>query len=253
MEANLTPVVNAVSVSLADAERRYKLAAETILEAYEARRPKRADQVTPVQLHAAIEHFLVTSRELERALTEAGTTDQDEVSELGDYGIILLMDLGMWAQQLGLDELESELDQIALGFADWIIRHQGEIRTLEPVVDALANLANRARDTQALEGLTNLMTRVVHAAAAGTKHDMGKTHPSRPWRVLNLNRGIVATRTHNTDLIEQVFAELVQHLPTEAQQFFAEGMQQMDALKYPPHVREIMARYFDRWTRRGMH
>ena len=35
---------------------------------------------------------------------------------------------------------------------------------------------------------------------------------------------------------------------------FAEGMQQMDALDYPPHVRAVMDRYHRRWTvNRSLH
>jgi hypothetical protein len=63
-----------------------------------------------------------------------------------------------------------------------------------------------------------------------------------------LNRSIVATRSHNTDLMEQAFTELSRHLPEDAGHFFTEGMQQMDALDYPEHVRRLMACYHRQWT-----
>jgi hypothetical protein len=66
--------------------------------------------------------------------------------------------------------------------------------------------------------------------------------------VLLLNHGIVATRSHNTALMEQAFAQLTRHLPEDAARFFTEGMQQMDALDYPDHVREVMAKYHRRWA-----
>lgn len=249
----ISPPKTDVTVSLADATRRYKLAVESVLEAYEAHHPAVAE-VTPGQLHAAIEQFLTTSLSLERANGPTGAIDSNNVSELGDYGITLLMDLGQWARQLGLDSADAEFDQIALAFADWVMRHGGEIRTLEPLVDALARLANRARETEMLEDLAHLMTRVIHATASQARHDHhAKTRPSEPWRLLHLNRGIVATRTHNTALMEQVFDELVCDLPTDARQFFADGMQQMDRFGYPRTVRNVMARYFDRWTRPRMH
>jgi hypothetical protein len=243
---------NPSGVSLADAERRYKNAATAIMEAYNAIHPAPCDQVSPQQLHAGIEQFLTSCRQLDDMRGQSRRADPEEVSRLGDYGITLLMDLYMWARRLGLDDMEGEFDVVVIAFAEWTTRHAGELRTLEPIVDALANLANRTRDSGTLERLTHLMTRIIRSTAAPARSG-GQSLPTRSWRLLNLNRGIVATRTHNAELMEQVFDELVKHVPGEAQQFFAEGMQQMDALKYPGHVREVMARYFDRWTRARMH
>jgi hypothetical protein len=72
--------------------------------------------------------------------------------------------------------------------------------------------------------------------------------------VLLLNRGIVATRSHNTRAMEEAFAVLTQHLPEGAARFFTEGMEQMDALNYPAHVREVMEKYHRQWTlNRSLH
>jgi len=53
--------------------------------------------------------------------------------------------------------------------------------------------------------------------------------------------------------MEKVFEDLVRYLPEDAAAFFAEGMQQMEALNYPQPVRQVMGRFFDRWTRPRMH
>jgi hypothetical protein len=74
--------------------------------------------------------------------------------------------------------------------------------------------------------------------------DVGRTEPQRPWRVLLLNRAIVATRSHRPALMEVAFDDVVEHLPQEAARFFEEGMAQMDALDYPPQVRAVMERYY---------
>lgn len=237
-----------LAVSLADAERRYKNAVESILDTYGRLNPVPASQVSPQQLDMAIVAFLETAKHLDKT-----GADPAEISRLGDYGITLLMDLFMWAQRLGLGDMEAEFDLVALAFADWTIRHQGQLRTIEPLVDALANQANRIRDPKSLERLTHLMTRIVRATAPDARTGIGQTLSDRPWRLLNLNRGIVATRTHNASLMEEVFDELVDNLPSDAREFFAEGMQQMEALNYPTHVRAVMTRYFDRWTRARMH
>jgi hypothetical protein len=101
--------------------------------------------------------------------------------------------------------------------------------------------------------MAEFMGHAIRAASALIKQDLEKNNPGRPWRLLHLNRGIVATRSHNPALMEEVFEELVRELPEEAPGFFAEGMQQMEALNYPPHVRKVMGRYFAKWTRPRMH
>jgi hypothetical protein len=247
------PSVYRVAVSLADATRRYKQAARVILNAYAERGPAASDSVTPGQLHAAIEKFLADSGRLEHAAGDAGWIDGPNVTELGDYGITLLMDLAAWAHELGLRDTDAEFDHVALAFAEWIARHGGEIRTLDPVVDALARLANRAHEKRDLESLIEQMTRIVHATATSARLNHGKRHPSEPWRLLHFNRGVVATRTHNPAIMQRVFDELAHDLPGEAPQFFAEGMQQLDKHSYPLAVHEVMTRYFDRWTRPRMH
>src|SRR5690606_9230541 len=143
-------VMNPVAVSLAEAARRYKQAVRAIVGTYEARRPAATDQVTPAQLDAGIEQFFAIGIKIDREQGERGPVTSDDVSQLGDYGITLLADLMTWARQLELRHPERELDIVVLAFADWILRHEGEIRTLEPIVDALAHLANRTRDPQQL-------------------------------------------------------------------------------------------------------
>lgn len=243
---------NYAAVSLADAERRYKNVSAAVMEAYDALTPAPTGQVTPRQLHAAIEQFLATTHKIEGA-TGSHLADPTEVTQLGDYGITLLTDFSMWARRLDVLDSEPEFDLMVLGFADWITRHAGKLQTIEPLVDAFANLANRLREPEPLERLTQLMSRVIRATAPSAREGTGQAFPTRPWRLLNLNYGIVATRTRNPALMEEAFDELVRNLPNDAHEFFAEGMQQVGALDYPVHVRAVMTRYFDRWTRARMH
>jgi len=238
---------------LTDATIRLKRAAAEIKEAYHTRRPEIVDQASPDQLIEALSQFLAVAMKLDQEEGEAGPVFGDDVSQVGYYGLTILNDLTGWASQLGLHGARIELEAIAIVTADWITRHEGEIRTLDPIVNALANIANRAAGPEQLEQLADFMGCVLHASSDLIKNDLEKTNPGRPWRVLHLNRGIVATRTHNPELMERVFDELVRQLPDEAPQFFSEGMQQMDALDYPSHVKAIMTRYFDTWTRPTMH
>ncbi len=246
-------MITTLPPTLAEADLRFNHAARDIIDTYDSRRPAETNQVTPVQLAEAIEQFVALMMRIDREEGEIGPITRDDATQIGDYGITLLTDLIAWASQLNLPVPRQDLEIVILASADWIMRHDGQIRTLDPVVNALANFSNRMHDPASLEPVTEFMSRVIHASAKLIKEDLEKTNPGRPWRVLHLNRGIVATRTHNPQLMEQVFEDLVRYLPEDAAAFFAEGMQQMEALNYPQPVRQVMGRFFDRWTRPRMH
>ena len=87
-----------------------------------------------------------------------------------------------------------------------------------------------------------------------TREYTGSADPSRPWRILLLNRAIVATRSHQPALMEEAFESVVEYLPEEAPTFFREGMEQMDALNYPPQVRNLMQGFYQQCCgRRVLH
>ncbi|MDT8283823.1 MAG: hypothetical protein RQ982_13565, partial [Gammaproteobacteria bacterium] len=95
---------------------------------------------------------------------------------------------------------------------------------------------------------------IVDACADDIRQDMEQTNLMRPWRVLNLNYGIVATRSHQPELIEQAYGVLIKNLPQDARQFFKEGQQQMDIIGYPDEVREVVERYNKMWgTENSLH
>lgn len=238
---------------LSEARARHQQVSAEIVTSYESRAPLVTDQVTPSQLAEAIEQFFTVATRLDREQGETGVIIKDDVSQIGDYGLQLLTDLARWAQQLALDSARREIALVSLGAADWVIRHQGEIRAPELVVDALADVANATQDPETLKQLEQFMTATLQALTAFIRQDLEKTNPGRPWRVLHVNRAIVATRTHDPDTMTRVFDEFVQALPEAAPQFFAEGMLQMSKLNYPQHVRSVMEKYYDVWCRRVMH
>jgi hypothetical protein len=146
------------------------------------------------------------------------------------------------------------LAEQAINFAVWVARQDGQIDTLEPVVDALAMLANSTPDTGELESLSGIMGKIAEAVSPVIREDLEKINPGRPWRVLLLNIGIVATRSHNPDIMVTAFDALARYLPEDAARFFTEGMEQMEALNYPPQVRKVMEKYHRQWTvNRSLH
>ena len=97
------------------------------------------------------------------------------------------------------------------------------------------------------------MDEIANAAAPSVKADEDKSHAGRPWRMLNLNHGIVATRSQDTSIMESVFEQILLRLPEDAPNFFREGMEQMDIIDYPVHVREVMEKYYQMTNNPTLH
>ncbi|RLJ22266.1 hypothetical protein DJ030_02075 [bacterium endosymbiont of Escarpia laminata] len=171
-----------------------------------------------------------------------------DIHELGDYGINLLIDISICAKNLKMERHSHELENLTFPLAIWIARQCGELSTLEPVVNALAILANTIGEPLHLEQLYLLTGEIQDAVSPLLQSDRDRSNPNRPWRVLLLNRAIIATRSHRSELMEEAYGNLVEKLPEDAAGFFRQGMEQMEALNYPDHVRDIVLRYFHKWS-----
>ncbi len=170
--------------------------------------------------------------------------EPSEATEIGNHGFILLLKLIDLMERLDLPHKRREIEQISLVFARWIMGYGGTINFLEPVVNAIAQMANLMHEKESLLALSELIADVVDHCATELKQQSADDDESRPWRLLHVNRGIVATRTHDLDVMKQAFDEFLVYLPQEASGFFAEGMKEMEALDYPPHVRKVMEFYY---------
>lgn len=191
--------------------------------------------------------------EADLAASDAGQVPgaSADISELGEYALKLNENLAGFAGDPVAREHGAGL---VANLAVWIARHGGHIDTLEPVVDGFALLANRLSEPRDLEALAAVMGEVCAAVSPLIREDLERINPGRPWRILLLNRGIVATRSHNPAVMEAAFAYLTRHLPEDAARFFTEGMQQMDAVGYPAAVRQVMEKYHRQWTlNRSLH
>lgn len=167
----------------------------------------------------------------------------DEVSKIGDYALNLLDEISVSCASRGLQTEMLELHRLSLPVANWLKNHGGKIKKLDIIVNAIASYANTLQDISQLEFLCELISQVIEITEPSIQQDLEAGNPMRPWRILNLNWGIVATRTHNTEIMQRVFDQMIKNIPADSQQFFNEGMQQMDAVGYPQAVREIMKKY----------
>lgn len=173
-----------------------------------------------------------------------GPVGGTELSDLAAYGVGLLSELAACARRAGMHDEASVAHALTVPFSILMARRGAELTALEPVVDALANLANELSDAGDLAQLFGLMGEIASAVSPAATQYPAQAEPRQPWGVLLLNRAIVATRSHRPALMELAFDAVVEHLPHEAARFFEEGMAQMDALDYPPHVRAVMERYY---------
>lgn len=231
-----------------------------ITVAYQSKTDHSIGEVNPELLAQGLRQFTEVIKRIEanngsESDSEDGgtSTTGDDITHLGDYGLTLLLDMGQWAISLQQVKAYQDLNQLYVPVALWIARHGGYINNLEPIVDSLALLANSTKDPDEITEFNDVMGEIINAIAPDIKRDQDKSNSGRPWRVLNLNRCIIATRSNNPKLMESAFNTLIQFLPQDAPSFFNEGMAQMELLDYPIPTRNIMEKFFKLYTMKKLH
>ncbi|MDH5710740.1 MAG: hypothetical protein OEZ15_03630 [Gammaproteobacteria bacterium] len=183
--------------------------------------------------------------------TAEGMVEQADISQIGDYVLTLLEGLIGHAQsssdQQKLVMQTRALMRLTLFVATWVAHCGGKLNNLDMVVNAIADVGNELREPEQLAELTQLIELIIDATSSAIKQDLEQTNPMRPWRVLHINYGIIATRSHEPTLIEKAYDALIEQLPQDAREFFREGMKQMDIIGYPQQVREVVKRYDLMW------
>ena len=175
-----------------------------------------------------------------------GLLEEKDISKIGQYTLDILEAMVAFVQNK-TGEQNRDLLSLSLPVSIWIARHGGKLAQIDMLVNSLAGYANKITEPHILADLAAVVKEVVDACDNEIRRDVEQTNMMRPWRILNLNYGIVATRSHNPELIEQAYDSLVKNLPQDARQFFKEGMQQMDIIDYPDEVREVVERYNNMW------
>ncbi len=175
-----------------------------------------------------------------------GLLEEKDISKIGQYTLDLLEAMVAHVQDK-TGEQNRELIRLSVPVSLWVARHGGKLSQIDMLVNSLAGYANELTEPHTLADLAKVIKEVVDACDNDIRRDIEQNNMMRPWRVLNLNYGIVATRSHQPELIEQAYDALIKNLPQDARQFFKEGMQQMDMIGYPDEVREVVERYNNMW------
>jgi hypothetical protein len=211
------------------------------------------EESSPANLLAALKQAIdVMQRAEADILSESSdnSVEEKDISQIGDYVLTLIEGLIGHVQassDMKAAAKSRALVRLTLPVAMWVAHCGGRLDKLDLVVNALADYANEFREPEQLAELTRVVATIIQAASAVVKHDLEQTNAMRPWRILHLNYGIVATRSHEPKLIEAAYDALVKNFPQDARQFFREGMQQMDIIGYPQAVREVVERYNKKW------
>ncbi len=226
----------------------------TVAEYIEDAVPDDQDVNSPQQLLAAMDQAIdVMARAdadstVQKNMTaeSMGLLEEKDVSKIGQYTLDLLEGMVAYVQNK-TGEQNRELIRLSVPVSLWVARHGGKLSQIDMLVNSLAGYANEIVEPHVLEQLASVIKEVLDACDDEIRRDVEQTNMMRPWRVLNLNYGIVATRSHQPAQIEQAYDALVKNLPQDARQFFKEGMQQMDIIGYPDEVREVVERYNKLW------
>ena len=172
--------------------------------------------------------------------------EEREVTEIGDYALsILAMCVTHIETESG--QQARDLMRLSIPVAVWVARQGGRVNSIEMVVNSVAGFANEIQDSAQLTELGKVIGEIIAAVSDTISQDLDNTNPMRPWRVINMNYCIIATRSHDTALMEKAYDVLIKNLPHDARQFFKEGMQQMDIIGYPDEVRAVVEKYDSLW------
>lgn len=201
-----------------------------------------ADSDSPIQLREAMRQLLSLLARL-GGDDPAAMEHPAELTTYGDYGLHLFDQLGDVAEEVDRPDLRHNVEQLSLPFALWVVRSGGELRQLGTVANALVHLARHTHQAATMADLYGCCCELIEAASASYENPPSST-PAEPWRLLLLNRAIVATHSHSPELMEPAFDAIVEHLPADAERFFAEGMEQVAVMDFPDAVRDIVRRYF---------
>lgn len=215
-----------------------------VINANEAAQTIADDESGPVAVANALSDFFQLASGLEH---QGQQLDAEIATELGHHALDLVDRASYQLRQLDIHDQRENLARLFASLSIWFARRNAVLENLGGTADAFATLVNLENDSQGLADLRHLMDEVLLAASDTIQADEDKSNPWRPWRVLNLNMGIAATRSLDTALMESTFDELGRRLPYDLPGFFADGKRQMDTQDVPQEVRDVMTRYAEKW------
>ena len=235
------PVMEISTIDLNELREAFKTLADTICDNWEG-----SDEPSPMLVSKAVQQLfdVLCQNDADRYSADGESLNSEDIDELGQYGMTLLQEMSAFAADLGLPDVSEQMEDLTFPFAVWLARKNSEIKNIEPVVNALARQANVIDEPALLKQLFHYINEILDNLSPSVSQDLEKNNPMRPWRILIINRAIIATRSHDLDLMNNAFDMLIENLPEDASRFFEEGVEQMHLINYPDHVKELMQHYY---------
>lgn len=143
-------------------------------------------------------------------------------------------------------EAVRQLQHGIAGAALWLARAGAQVQCLEPVGNAFAALANVTDEPERLKRLGHLMEEVIAASDPGEELRGVAYGAARPWYVMHINWGIVATRSQDTALMKRAFDRMAVNVPADLPAFLRQALQKMEQDAYSDDVKAVIREYHDR-------
>ena len=203
------------------------------------------EQSGPIPLASAMSDFFQLASALENG---EQLEDSAAISELAHYALDLVDRLQAQLWYLDIHDQRDRLSRLFASLAVWFARQNAILDNLNGAADSFAILVNGENDSAVLADMSRLMNEVLEAASNEIKMDEDRSDQFRPWRVLNLNSGVSATRSFDANLMQETFERMERRLPHDLPGFFADGKRQVQMQEVPENVREVMTRFADKWA-----
>ncbi len=203
------------------------------------------DESGPLTLASALSDFFQTAATLE---SDDCYMDPDDMSEFGAYGLDLLDRLDFMVRKLEIMDQRDNISCVFPPLAVWLARRDAVIDNLQGTADGFAIRVNGLSDPQQLADMCRNMEEVIEATSETLQRDEDRSNELRPWRIINLNSGIAATRSLDPELVADTFEKLGRRLPYDMPNFVADGKRQMMGQNVPEAVSEVMNRYSEKWS-----
>lgn len=203
------------------------------------------EQSGPIPLASAMSDFFQLASALENGQQ---LEDSAAISELAHYALELVDRLKTQLWYLDIHDQRDRLSRLFASLAVWFARQDAVLDNLNGAADSFAILVNGENDSAVLADMSRLMNEVLEAASNEIKMDEDRSDQFRPWRVLNLNSGVAATRSFDANLMQETFERMERRLPHDLPGFFADGKRQVQMQEIPEDVREVMTQFADKWA-----
>jgi hypothetical protein len=208
------------------------------------------EQSGPIPLASAMSDFFQLASALENG---EQLEDSAAISELAHYALDLVDRLQAQLWYLDIHDQRDRLSRLFASLAVWFARQDAILDNLNGAADSFAILVNGENDSTVLADMSRLMNEVLEAASDEIKNDEDRSDQFRPWRVLNLNSGVAATRSFDAKLMQDTFEKMERRLPHDLPGFFADGKRQVQIQEVPESVREVMTQFADKWATQLTH